>query len=89
MARDAGFEELHRFAERLGIPRTRFQGDHYDLPPRLRERAVALCADEVRTTELTARMAGPRGDRVRGAGRGGRRPPLRRGRRRRPSSSAR
>jgi hypothetical protein len=65
LASDAGFEELHAFAARLGIPRRAFQGDHYDLPPHLRERAVALGAEEVSTRELTARMAGPRGDRVR------------------------
>jgi hypothetical protein len=65
MASDAGFEELHVFAARLGIPRHRFQGDHYDLPPHLRARALALGAEEVRTTELTGRMVGPRGDRVR------------------------
>ena len=65
MAGDAGFEELHAFAARLGIPRRRFQGDHYDLPPHLRERAVELGAQEVPTRELTLRMSGPRGDRVR------------------------
>jgi Protein of unknown function (DUF4031) len=62
---DAGFDELHAFAAELGIPRERFQGDHYDLPPHLRERAVALGALEVSTRELALRMAGPRGDRVR------------------------
>jgi hypothetical protein len=65
MACDGDFEELHAFAARLGIPRRGFQGDHYDLPPQYRERAVALGAEEVSTRELTARMAGPRGDRVR------------------------
>jgi hypothetical protein len=65
MASDSGFEELHAFAARLGIPRGRFQGDHYDLPPWLRERAIELGAEAVRTTELTIRMAGARGDRVR------------------------
>jgi len=62
---DADFEELHAFAARLGIPRHRFQGDHYDLPPHIRARAVELGAHEVTTRELTGRMAGPRGDRVR------------------------
>jgi hypothetical protein len=62
---DDGFDELHEFAAQLGIPRHRFQGDHYDLPPHLRERAVAFGACEVSTRELTERMAGPRGDRVR------------------------
>jgi hypothetical protein len=62
---DTGFDELHAFAAELGIPRRRFQGDHYDLHPALRERAVALGALEVVTGELAARMAGPRGDRAR------------------------
>jgi hypothetical protein len=62
---DTGYEELHAFAARLGIPRHRFQGDHYDLPAHLRAQAVELGAHEVTTRELTGRMAGPRGDRVR------------------------
>jgi len=62
---DTDFDELHAFAAQLGIPRFRFQGDHYDLPEHLREEAVALGATEVTTRELTGRMAGPRGDRVR------------------------
>jgi hypothetical protein len=62
---DTDFDELHAFAARLGIPRHRFQGDHYDLPAHFRARAVELGADEVTTRELTGRMAGPRGDRVR------------------------
>jgi Protein of unknown function (DUF4031) len=65
MVSDAGFDELHAFAARLGIPRRRFQGDHYDLHPALRARAVTLGAVEVATGELVARMAGPRGDRAR------------------------
>jgi uncharacterized protein DUF4031 len=62
---DTDFEELHAFAAALGIPRHRFQGDHYDLPSHLRADAVALGAHAVTTRELTGRMAGPRGDRVR------------------------
>jgi hypothetical protein len=65
MAGDGGFDDLHAFAARLGIPRRLFQADHYDLPPHLRARAVALGAEEVGTRELTLRMAGPRGDRAR------------------------
>ena len=65
MAVDGGFEELHAFAAGLGIPRSRFQGDHYDLPPWVRTRAVGLGALEVSTGELLLRMAGPRGDRAR------------------------
>jgi len=65
MAVDGPFEELHAFAAALGIPRSRFQGDHYDLVPWIRERAVSLGAVEVETGELLLRMAGPRGDRAR------------------------
>ena len=65
MASDRSAEELHEFAARLGIPRSRFQRDHYDLPPWLRASAVALGAEEVSTRELLARMAGDRGDRAR------------------------
>jgi hypothetical protein len=65
MVSDADFDELHAFAARLGIPRRRFQADHYDLHPALRARAVALGATEVRTGELVQRMAGPRGARAR------------------------
>ena len=62
---DASFEELHTFAAELGIPRRFFQGDHYDLPAHLRDRAVDLGAIPVSTRELIVRMAGPRGERAR------------------------
>jgi Protein of unknown function (DUF4031) len=62
---DESFDELHDFAAQLGIPRHRFQGDHYDLPAHLRELAVEFGAEEIGTRELTQRMIGPRGDRVR------------------------
>ena len=62
---DTSYDELHVLAEALGIPRRGFQGDHYDLPPPLRARAVALGAVEVDTGELVLRMAGARGDRAR------------------------
>lgn len=65
MASDHSFEELHAFAERLGIPRSRFHRDHYDLPPPLRAKALAAGAQAVGARELVARMAGPRGERVR------------------------
>jgi hypothetical protein len=65
MVSDSGFDELHEFAARLGIPRRGFQGDHYDLPAHVRVRAVELGAAEVGTGELVLRMAGARGDRAR------------------------
>jgi hypothetical protein len=62
---DASFEELHAFAAGLGIPRRFFQGDHYDLPAHLRDRAIDLGAVPVSTRDLIVRMAGPRGERAR------------------------
>jgi predicted kinase len=65
MATDGSFKELHEFAARLGLRRTWFQRDHYDLPAHGRAAAVALGAEEVATEELLLRMAGPRGERAR------------------------
>jgi hypothetical protein len=56
LATDCSFDELHAFAERLGIPRRGFQGDHYDLTPALRERALELGAYPVSTREMIRRM---------------------------------
>jgi hypothetical protein len=53
---DESYDELHTFAERLGIPRERFQGDHYDVPTELRERAIALGAQPVGARELVNRL---------------------------------
>ncbi len=53
---DASFDELHRFAERLGIPRRAFQGDHYDVPSEVREKALALGATPVDGRELVVRL---------------------------------
>jgi hypothetical protein len=65
MASDAGFDELHAFAARLGLPPRAFHRDHYDLPSHVRELAIELGAEPVSTGELLLRMAGPRGDRAR------------------------
>src|ERR1044072_4523732 len=62
---DTDFEELHAFAASLGIPRHRFQGTPYALPPPLRARAVELGAEEVSARDLTGRRTGPRADRAR------------------------
>jgi Protein of unknown function (DUF4031) len=53
---DTSYEELHAFAERLGIPRRAFQGDHYDLPEEMRGSAVALGAEDVTGRELIRRL---------------------------------
>ncbi len=53
---DESSDELHAFAERLGMPRHVFQGDHYDLPEEHRARAVQLGATEVGSRELVRRL---------------------------------
>ena len=56
MVSDDSLEELHGFAELLGIPRRAFQGDHYDLHEELRIDAVGYGAAEVTSRELVARL---------------------------------
>ncbi len=53
---DSGYDELHDFAGRLGVPRRAFQGDHYDIPAELRERAIELGAQAVTGRELVTRL---------------------------------
>ena len=65
LATDGAFEELHAFAPGSACAARGSTGDHYDLPPPGRERALALGAEEVATGELLARMTGPRGERAR------------------------
>jgi len=56
LASDVSAEELHRFAARLAVPRRAFEGDHYDIPSDLVERAVDLGAEFVTTRELLRRL---------------------------------
>ncbi|MGI9018537.1 MAG: DUF4031 domain-containing protein [Euzebya sp.] len=53
---DTSYEELHVFAARLGLPRHIFQGDHYDVPTEVRERAIASGAVAVDSRELVRRL---------------------------------
>jgi hypothetical protein len=53
---DESYEELHAFVDRLGPPRRAFQGDHYDVPRRVREEAVRLGAEPVCSRELVRRL---------------------------------
>jgi len=55
---DVSYEELHEFAERLGIPRRGFQGDHYDIPESYRAEALRLGAVPVGSRELLHRLRG-------------------------------
>ena len=53
---DESHEELHAFAERLGLPPRAFHRDHYDIPAELRERALELGARSVTPRELLRRL---------------------------------
>ncbi|MEE8602098.1 DUF4031 domain-containing protein [Euzebya tangerina] len=56
MVSDTSFEELHEFAQGLGLPRHIFQGDHYDVPSELRELAIRRGAVPVDARELVRRI---------------------------------
>ena len=53
---DESYDELHAFAEQLGIPRRAFLGDHYDVPEDYRDRAIELGATPVSSRELIRRL---------------------------------
>lgn len=53
---DESYDELHAFADRLGIPRRAFQGDHYDVPSWLRDEAITLGATPVASRDLVRRL---------------------------------
>ena len=53
---DHSYDELHAFAERLGIPRRAFQGDHYDVPEDYRLAAIDLGAEAVDARVLVRRL---------------------------------
>lgn len=56
LASDASLDELHAFAAELGLARAMFQGDHYDVPTEVRERALALGAVATESRELVRRV---------------------------------
>lgn len=55
---DHSYDELHAFAELLGIERRHFQGDHYDVPSDVRDTALDLGAVAVGSRELLRRLRG-------------------------------
>jgi hypothetical protein len=52
LASDTSFEELHAFAEAVGIPRKGFDGDHYDVPVDRRDQLIEAGARPVTSREL-------------------------------------
>jgi hypothetical protein len=53
---DDSYDELHEFAERVGMPRRGFHGDHYDVPEEYRDSMVEAGAVEVESRELLRRL---------------------------------
>jgi muramoyltetrapeptide carboxypeptidase len=53
LASDESYDELHRFAAGLGIPRRGFDRDHYDIPAERYDAVVAAGAQPVSSRELT------------------------------------
>ena len=53
---DQSLEELHAFADRTGIPRRGFQGDHYDVPEDVRDELIGAGAVLVESRELVRRL---------------------------------
>lgn len=53
---DESLAELHDFAQRAGIGRRGFQGDHYDVPEHLLDDLIALGAVRVEARELLQRL---------------------------------
>lgn len=53
---DTSHRDLHEFANRLGIRRVGFQGDHYDLPARLVDAAIDAGAVSVDSRVLVRRL---------------------------------
>lgn len=53
---DTSYDELHEFAQGVGIPRRGFQGDHYDVPERYRQVMIDAGAIEVDSRDLVRRL---------------------------------
>ena len=56
MASDEGFEELHAFARRLGVPARGFDRDHYDVPAEWYDEVLARGVQPVTSRELVSRL---------------------------------
>ncbi|HET7385795.1 MAG TPA: DUF4031 domain-containing protein [Nocardioidaceae bacterium] len=57
LASDTSYDELHRFAQLLGVPRRGFDRDHYDIPAERYEAVVAAGAVPVSSRELIVRVS--------------------------------
>jgi hypothetical protein len=53
---DHSLQELHEFAERLGVPARGFHGDHYDVPEEWYDEMVRAGAVPTESRELVRRL---------------------------------
>lgn len=53
---DESYDELHDFAERLGVPERGFDRDHYDIPEEYYDAAVSAGAEPVSSRVLVSRL---------------------------------
>ncbi len=53
---DSTLDELHAFAERMGLPRRSFDRDHYDVPDYRYDELVAAGAEPVTMRQLVERL---------------------------------
>ena len=56
MVSDTSVAELQAFADAVGIPRSGFQGDHYDVPEEHYDEMVAAGAQPTPSRELLRRL---------------------------------
>ena len=56
LASDTSYDELHAFAQALGIPERGFDRDHYDVPAERYDDVVAAGAVPVTSRELIRRL---------------------------------
>ncbi|MGW5029804.1 DUF4031 domain-containing protein [Streptomyces nigra] len=55
---DVSYDELHRFADGIGVPRRAFERDHYDLPAHRYADAVRAGAVEVSSRDVVRLLYG-------------------------------
>ena len=53
---DLSYDEVHEFAERAGIPRRGFHGDHYDVPEEYFADMIAAGATLTSSRDLLRRL---------------------------------
>ena len=56
LASDESSEELHAFAQALGVPSRGFERDHYDIPAEYYDAAIEAGAEPVSSKELVRRL---------------------------------